>query len=233
MTLVIAAHGSDFVVLAADSRGTIEDQAGTKVALNRYRKIWKINDRVAVLMYGDADPAKYLIESFLHVVGVTRLGVTAVAGKLAEYCRAKLDDIPGHPAVQLPSFGFVVSGLDIEAKRQLVPHSFALRSDTGFTLGAYDGFALEGKPIIAYYIFAQNYHEATDQADLSSLVAQALYDTVMVDGDVGGTISLAIIDRTGLRWVPKADLDGIITPWENPPSSPRWRRKIGGAEPSP
>jgi 20S proteasome alpha/beta subunit len=228
MTLVIAAHGTDFVVLAADSRGTVADQAGTKVAINRYRKIWKINDRVAVLIYGDADPAKYLVESFLRTVSVRRFGVTSVTGKFARYCRSKLDEIPVHPAVRLPSFGFVVSGLDSEGRRKLVPRSFGLRSDTGYALGTYDGFALEGKPIIAYYMFARSYHEDADQARLSSLVAQALYDTVMVDGDVGGTIRLAIIDRSGLRWVPQTDLEGIITQWENPPTDPSW---TGGGTP--
>jgi 20S proteasome alpha/beta subunit len=231
VTLVIAAHGVDFVVLAADSRGTVEDQAGTKVAINRYRKIWKINDRVAALIYGDADPAKYLVESFLNSNNVSRLGVTAVARALAKHCRFWLNELPEHPAVRLPGFGFVVSGLDPKGRGKLKPQSYALKSETGFTLGAYDSFALEGKPIVAYYMFAQNYHEDSDQSGLSSLVAQALYDTVMVDGDVGGTIRLAIIDRTGMRWPSPQDVGRMITSWENPPIRPRWPRPGGLTEP--
>jgi len=49
--------------------------------------------------------------------------------------------------------------------------------------------------------------------ELVRLVAQALYDTMKIDGDVGGQIKLAIIDENGMREIPKRDVDTYITKW--------------------
>ncbi len=43
MTLVVAVPGKDFIVLGADSRGTIIDAGGTRVEVNTIQKIIPIS----------------------------------------------------------------------------------------------------------------------------------------------------------------------------------------------
>jgi len=51
---------------------------------------------------------------------------------------------------------------------------------------------------------------------MTELVAQALYDTMNVDGDVGGDMDVMIIDGEGSRTLLKEDLPDLITAWGRP-----------------
>lgn len=221
MTLVIAAHGVDFVVLAADSRGTLEEAGGTRVEQNRFRKLRHLNPRVALLMYGDADPSNYLVEQFLQDRDVSNLGITPLGQECAEFCRSEWNKIPMIASERLPRFGYILAGLEVKRRALGPPRILGLQSDDGFCLRSYDKAGIEGKSVLAHYIFARRFRERMDQDQLSELVAQAIFDTKMVDGDVGGSIHMTIIDGQGMREIEPGDVDRMIEQWENPPDSSR------------
>ncbi len=217
MTLVIAAQGRDFVVLGTDSRGTLQELGGTRVEINIVVKLVPIAKHVAILLYGEAQLANYLIEKFRSTLKRQTFGVREIAEKVANICREetkKVKDVQAHPRY-FPNFGFVIAGLNKSGEKYNVPRCYSLRSATGFRLGSYtEGFAIEGKPIIALYMFAKNYRSDMQVDELCGLVAQALYDTMRIDGDVGGEIKMAIIDSAGLRELDSRDIRrDLIREW--------------------
>ena len=216
MTLIIAAQGKDFVVLGADSRGTIQNDSGTRVELNIQQKLIKINDRSGVLLFGAACRASYLVEKFKQNLKSKKKNVTDIAEDLASFCRNEERILSDIPAYSPPQFGFIIAGIDKSGKK-ITPKCYSLISTSGFRLGLYDqGFGIEGKAIIAYYLFAKNFvkKEKRGLDDLIRLVVGALYDTMNVDGDVGGKINIAIIDGYGMRNVPPMDINAKIDRWQ-------------------
>lgn len=213
MTLVIAAQGKDFIILGTDSRGTIQDGAGTRVELNIMMKFARISKHVGVLMYGSGDQAQYILHKFQISLHGRNYGASKIAEKLADLCIKEARKVIDVPTIAFPQYGFLVAGLDKE-DNEYVPRCYSLYSATGFRLGmSKHGFILEGKPMIAYYLFAKSYNKDMNVSDLCELVAQTLYDTIKVDGDVGGKIRIAIIDSTGLREVPDGDVMTFIQKW--------------------
>jgi len=214
MTLVIAAQGKNFMILGTDSRGTIQDRGGTRVELNIMDKLVVISKHVAILMHGSAEYGDYLIEKFKLTLRGQNHNVSDIAEKFAETCREEGRNLMGVPSSYLPSFGFVISGLDKKGDKY-VPRSYYLTSDSGFWLRLpKHGFALEGKSMIAYYLFARKYSKDMDVDGLCTLVAQTLYDTKSVDGDVGGKIRVAIIEKDGFREYPEGDINSWIDKWQ-------------------
>ena len=197
MTLVIAAKGADFIILGADSRGTMSDIAGNRVELNLAVKLIQITDHIAFLVYGDAHISDYLIEKFKEKLTVKTKTVSAVAEKFAEFCRQEVKKTKDVPRDYIPNFGFIIAGLDFKGKIP-IPRCYKLRSLDGFELGIYrEGFAIEGKYIIATYLFSKEFQQDMSVEQLSSLTAKAIYDTSTIDGDVGGEIKMARIDEYG------------------------------------
>ena len=217
MTLVIAAHGSDFVVLGADSRATIESGAA-RVEINIMKKITPVANHAAILLSGDADVGDRLIEKFKLSLRRSDDGATPIAERFTDFCiedAKKHAGVPAHPNY-FPNFGFIIAGLDRKRGKYRIPRCYTLDSLTGFRLGlSSKGYAIEGKPWIALYQFTRNFQWGMQLDDLCKLVAQAIYDTMSIDGDVGGRIRLARIDPTGYTEIPEADINReFITSWD-------------------
>ncbi len=218
MTLIIAAEGKNFVVLGADSRATIEETVGgTRVAINFMNKITQLSDHVAVLLAGDAEVADRLVEKFKLSLNGRDDGVSKIAEKLTDFCREdakELSQIPTHPDY-FPNFGFIIAGLDRVQGKYVLPRCYVLDSLSGFRLGLARGFALDGKRMIAYYIFAKEFDYGMEFDALCKLVAKAINDTIGIDGDVGGRIRMARIDSTGFTPIPSQDIhDHYIVSWD-------------------
>jgi 20S proteasome alpha/beta subunit len=216
MTLVIAAPGPGFLVLGADSRGTLEDAGGSRIELNIFEKLVVLDEHVSVLMYGDGEAARYLVEEFKRSIGKTPIEVSKVGKRFADFCRKELRAVPPVSRNSMPGFGYVIAGLDKKDKVYSVPRCLGMVSQDGFWLRSYQKFAIEGKPLIANYLFAKQFKDNMSVNDLTQLVAQALYDTINIDGDVGGRITLAIIASEGTRVLPPEDLESLIDPWGRP-----------------
>ncbi|MFZ0892505.1 MAG: hypothetical protein WAN77_08925, partial [Thermoplasmata archaeon] len=112
MTLVIVVYGTDFVVVGSDSRGTNVDSFGNRVELNIFRKIVRFNDRVALLLHGEASAAMYLIDELRKSASINRLGVTEVGKRLWKIGNAQMAAAPLGTWNKLPQFGILVAGLD-------------------------------------------------------------------------------------------------------------------------
>jgi len=215
MTLVIAAPGKDFVVLGADSRGVVE-AGGTRVEINTLRKLTPITKYTAILMYGASEEGNQLVEKYKASIKSSLEGVTSVAEDFCNFCREeekKLADVPKHPEAW-SLFGFIVCGLNKTDDKYTAPFLYNLHNANGFRLGLCKPFAIKGKPMIAYYLFAKGYRDDMTVNELCKLVAQSIYDTTRIDGDVGGPIRLAIIDSDGLREISDSDIRDYIETWE-------------------
>lgn len=219
MTLVIAAPGKtpenkNFIILGADSRGVIQDVAGNRIETNVMKKLIPVANHVGILMYGNADIGNQLVEKFKSTIKKGTDGATKIAEEFANFCRSEFKKLSGVPLVSLPHLGFIVAGLNKEENKYNTPCLYTLRSTEGFALGMCKPYAIEGKPIIALYIFAKEYKEEMNVPDLTHLVAQAIYDTMRIDGDVGGKIKMAIIDSNGLREYEDSDIEKFYKKWE-------------------
>jgi 20S proteasome alpha/beta subunit len=216
MTLVIAAHGTDFVVLGADSRATVES-GGTRVEINIMEKITPMTKHVAILLSGEAEVGDRLVEKFKLSLRRQDDGATLIAERLTEFCREdarQLAGVPTHPSY-FPNFGFIIAGLDKRGSKYRVPRCYRLDSLSGFRLGLSRGFAVDGKPMIARYLFAKNFQWGMQLDELCRLVAQAMFDTMSIDGDVGGKIRMGRIDPTGYTEIPETDIKNeYITSWD-------------------
>ena len=75
------------------------------------------------------------------------------------------------------------------------------------------GFGIEGKPIIAHYLFVKRFVKEMALDGSIRLVAGASDDTMSIDGDVGGKLNMTIIDDSGTRKIPQLDIDKGIKRW--------------------
>jgi 20S proteasome alpha/beta subunit len=224
MTLVLALSGPERMVLGSDSRGTFENEAGARVEINTMKKIIPVAKHVVILLYGNANEGIYLVKRF-KFLNKRIDGVSNVAEGFAKFCKSemkKTKDVPHHPNY-FPNFGFIVAGLDTEGRTRIyrTPRTYNLGSVNGFRLGRPDPFGFGGKPFIALYLYAQRFqsqrtHEEMLLDDMCKFVAQCIYDTMSIDGDVGGKIHLAIIDRVGFREMPEQDVRRRIQQWAQP-----------------
>src|SRR2546427_825384 len=118
MTLVLAASGPDYMVVGADSRGTVD--AGARAEINTMKKIIPVAKHVVILIYGSADESIYLVKRFKFMnKGID--GVSKVAEKFAEFCREEAEKGKNIPilAEHFPIFGFIIAGLDNEGKSRV------------------------------------------------------------------------------------------------------------------
>lgn len=220
MTLVIAAQGKDFVILGTDSRGTITDGAGNRMELNIQMKLIKVTELTGILLYGAANEANYIIEKFKNERKNSKIiDVTKVAEEFAAFCRNEARITSDVPALHFPSYGFIIAGLNKIGKDH-IPCCYSIKSTSGFKLGLYkQGFGIEGKPFIAYYLFSKHYRLNQELDELLGLVAKSLYETMSIDGDVGGEIKLAIVNQDGIRDIIKRDINTYISKFDGLNSS--------------
>jgi 20S proteasome alpha/beta subunit len=213
MTLVIAAPGKDFVILGADSRG-VADVGGGRAEINICRKIIQITKYTSILMYGASEAGNQLVEKYKDQIKPKLQDVSSIAEDFCRFCQDEeraIADVPKHPDAWV-SFGFLVCGIKTKNKKT-VPLIYNLRNFDGFRLGLCKPFAIRGKPLIAYFFFARDYREDMSFNEMSKLVAQSIYDTMQIDGDVGGSIRMVIIDSDGTREIPDSDVQNYIETW--------------------
>lgn len=218
MTLIISAQGKDFVVVGADTRETI-DEGTIRIEINIGEKLTKLSTHTAVLFAGDSGLAQYAIERFKSKSGIKDVGVTGLTEKFAKYLRREAIEQSAVPTVSnfIPSFDFVIGGLDRSSDGKFaIPKCYRLVSRQGFRLRyEKDGFALDGKDMLANYKFAKHYRKnQMTLKELTNLVAQTLWDTSRVDGDVGGKFKMAYIDSKGFHEMHEPDITkAILNKW--------------------
>jgi len=215
LTLVIACSGKDYVVLGADSRVTYRDAAGNSIGMNIMDKLIPVSKHVAILLSGEAGSADRIIERFKLKLPKTLDGGTKVAEEFERFCQRearKAVGVPMHPNY-FPEFSFIVAGLDKKGNEFAIPRFYTLDSLTGYRLGLSRLFEIQGKPLIARYLFCKQFERDMVVDKLCRLVAQSLYDTTKIDGEVGGDIKMARIEQDGYHPIPDKDIETFIEPW--------------------
>lgn len=212
MTLVIAVPGKDFVVLGADSRGVIEVGSG-RADLNNCQKIIQITKYVSFLMFGASEEGNQLVEKYKAQIDPAIEDVKSVAEDFCKFCQEEersLMDVPMTDSVS--NFGFLVCGLRIK-DGQVTPMLYTLRNGNGFRLGLCKPYAIKGKPMIAHYLFSKDFKDEMTVDEACKLVAQSIYDTMQIDGDVGGPIRITVIDSEGTRNIQDSDVQDYVETW--------------------
>lgn len=217
MTLVIAVRGPDFVVTGSDSRGTYTDEAGNRIELNLFEKCHELNTRVSSLTFGDGETARFLLEGFRKEKDIGKWGPSRIVRELADYCQKNYGKAPKVTVGSVPKLGFIIAGLETPKSGEITTACMSVRSIDNFEPKLHDKYSIQGKPVIAHYLFRRQYEAAKSSVDgLTRLVAQALYDTSQIDGDVGGSFDVRIIDRDETRPVKQGDLPVLIEAWGKP-----------------
>jgi 20S proteasome alpha/beta subunit len=216
MTVIISAHGPDFLVIGADSRGTARG-GGARVEVNTVRKLLYVGTHAAVLMCGEAGPAANLVDILGEKVGSARLSTRELAtilAKIGQNEALSLRDVPTRPGY-FSDVGFIVAGLDQPTSKRPRPRSFAIDSSTGYRLElATGGFLIDGKSLIPRYLFSRHYSETISLDQLECLVVGALYEAMSVDGDVGGQMRVGVITRSRSREAPPEEIDSVLKRWQ-------------------
>ena len=218
MTLIIAAQGKDFIVLGSDSRETVEPRySPMRVEYNAAEKIVRLSNHSAVLICGEMAQAHYIVAKFCANREDIDSNVSDIAEAFKEFCREEareLANVPKNPNY-FPDYAFVIAGLDKgEGDVFSIPRCYALGSTEGFRMKlGKEGFVLDGKPMLAYYLF-ERFYKRTDKEDpdeLCKLVGQTIYDTRRIDGDVGGDLKMALIrGAEGFDWIPETDVNDYV-----------------------
>lgn len=214
MTLIVAIEGNDHVIVGADSRGLIKDIAGNRIQMNIEEKLIPLTKYVCILIAGEADIARQLIEEFRErkLSRIKSGNVGDIAKKFSQFCKKEFKEIVDFiPATsnQFPDVDFMIAGLQKE-RGKFKPRLYLVRSWRAFYPERSKNFAIDGKNIVAYYLFAKNFQDNMTIDEECELVAQCIYDTIQIDGDVGGEVSMGIINNLGFSPV---DSEGYIKEW--------------------
>ncbi len=211
------------MIVGADSRETV-DVGAVRVEVNMAEKMVKLTNHAFVLLCGDAGYAQNLIQKFKATIARRHeRGITQLTDDFSSFCQQaaiRTSRVPTWspypPHAYYPNIGFVLGGLDMENGRFTKPSCWGLSSYRGYRpesglQAEGGGFVLDGKAMIARYLFARHPYQAGMNVEkLSTLVARCLFDTARVDGDVGGRWKMAIIMAEGVTMIDHEEVEAII-----------------------
>ena len=224
MTLIISAKGhhinrngereSDFIVLGCDSRGVVEIKDVFRTEVNNYKKLFPLNDYCCVMLSGDSESGLSLINGFLEKSKIQRKGVSDVVEEFCRFCRARFNEIEEFSLTtqeRFPDVDFIIAGMDKVGNNFTKGKMFTLRRARLFNPAFCDDFIALGQNFLAYYFCEKLYKNDLDLDTVLSIVGQAIYDTMRTNGNVGGDITLAVIDSKKFR---PMDTKDYIVEWE-------------------
>lgn len=200
MTLIITAKGKDSLVIGADSRAVVTDHAGTRFINDNAEKMIQLNKYCCVLMAGDSEVGVFLIEKFKKNVK-EKEDVISINEKLRKFCREEfrpyIDFV--HPLSRdYPQVSFILSGLEKINRIPKKPRIFILKSWNYFFPGEEKDYMIFGKDVISRYLFTKFYKKNKHSVEeLTKLIVQCLYDTEKIDGEAGGDMHMATINKYG------------------------------------
>lgn len=196
MTLVLAMHTADGIVLAADSRGTIGDPRGLTAMNDAQQKLSRLTDRVAVCNAGSAEVANSLLDGLDGPLAGTDGYVDEVLAAVIQKCKAEHATwFGGLPATDRPQVSLVIAGYRKVSDAGLVPMIYMLNSQQDFAplLFGDAAPAMVGVPQYAVYL-AHRYYDRSMNRDNGARLAEFLIsETATQDPKVGGPIRIAII----------------------------------------
>lgn len=205
-TLVIGGQGNNFVVLGADSKGTLGDLLGPIViGSSRAKKIKIISDHVAVAIYGIAEFGENLLRQFQDAKKPDTDGVTKVLEELRIFCKDKWREwFSGMDIENQPCLGFMVAGLDQDKNGEYgIPRIYSIESSLDFAPALHPyGYTCRGIFSLATFIMDEKYEENMSIDDLSKLVESTISRVAQTDPRIGLPVRMALITpKEGARMI--------------------------------
>jgi len=196
-TLVIGAQGNNFVVLGADSKGTLGDFLGPIViGSSRARKLTIISEHVVTAIYGVAEFGENLLRQFQDAKETDTDGVTNVLESLRVFCRDKWREWFRDVDVERqPFLGFMVAGLDKNQSGQYeIPRIYSIENALDFAPALHPyGYACRGIFPLATFIMDEKYREDMSVDEMSELVESTISRVAQTDPRIGLPVRMALV----------------------------------------
>jgi 20S proteasome alpha/beta subunit len=204
MTLLVALHGQDGLVLAADSRGTFGDPRGVTAQNDAQQKAHILSAHVAVLTAGAGEIGEIIVaEVKQKVTDGGSDGATNVMNVLRDTVRQNFNDwfpsiapippqalaVTGQVATR-PELAFIVCGYDDDGTARL--YHLLSQADFAPMLSNY-GFAVQGIGQYALYLLNRLYQPERSVEELTALAVYVITETASQDGKVGGPVKVIIV----------------------------------------
>ncbi len=194
MSLAVALEGSDGVVLAVDSRGTIGDPRGLTAINDTHEKLYRITKWSGICIFGAAEIGVELVRRINDAITSTA-AAEAYVDKIEEKVRATARKeyaswFSTLPVENRPGLGLMLSGITT-AKR---PRTVLFGSGLDFAPQvAVAGLMLGGVPQYAIYLSHRFFDRTQPVPKLANLAEYLISETATQDPKVGGPIKIALI----------------------------------------
>ncbi len=219
MTLIVALEGSEGLVLAADSRGTLGDACDPGRTTDVQRKLFKLSDYCGLASSGDSECALHMVECLrtrLHDSEVDPQDVDAVLNVSAALMKEEYtswcgtgpwvapqplldEDIDYEPVFtpQRPPMLFLLAGYSLIEGRRPLSRLYLLMSPLGFAPRlCRAGFMVAGIARHALHLLHRLYKRHMGLESLSALAAYLIMETARRNPKVGGPMQMAEITPT-------------------------------------
>jgi len=213
MTLIVALRGSDGVVLAADSRGTIGDPRGLTAINDNQLKLFRLSKFCGIGVSGASEVAAKVIDDFGRKRQHSKtIYADEITEETRQFVRQCYDDwFAKLKLEERPSLTFTIVGYQKEG-RGMLPRTYLLVSRSDFAPHLFpNGNCLAGIPQYAVYLMHRFYDPAMTVVNLASLAVYLISETATQDPKVGGQIKAATITpSTGYRELHDAEVADIV-----------------------
>ncbi|HEB12496.1 MAG TPA: hypothetical protein ENI11_02340 [Actinobacteria bacterium] len=214
MTLVVALEGKDGLVLAADSRSTINDQGTLKAKNDGQTKIFRLSQYCAVGISGISEIAAQLLDEMQKRITVE--SIDDVMQESRDLIRRRYNKwFKAFPLVEKrPVVSFTIIGLNKtnegRQKSEKKMYQLTSRLDWAPMLNT-TGFVFAGSFQYAHYLCLRLYRREMEIKQLCDLAAYLITETASQDLEVGGPTNIVKIDdKTGFTQVPAKEVVKII-----------------------
>lgn len=223
MTLIVALEGKDGLALASDSRGTFGDPRGVTAQNDTMQKLYKLSDYAGILICGAGELSVSLIDAIKKQIQDKKLvGVTPIAEEFRKIAKDKYSEwfgnftiqpVQGSDKPQRPDVAVIIAGYDVDQFTKPTDKKiFILASAWDFAPQRSNyGFAVNGIPQYALYLFNRFYAKDTNVDDLIHLAVYSITETASQDGKVGGSVqALTITERSKAVELTSVKINEII-----------------------
>lgn len=226
MTLLIVLHGSDGLVMAADSRGTFGDPRGVTAQNDTMIKARLISPHVAVLIAGSAEVGSLVLEEFRKQVIEEEIdNVETIVLKLREHVRARYTEwfpsllpitapalVQSGQVAPRPDLVYLIGGYNrADGELSKRPLIYQLNSAMDFSPMFHDyGFAVAGIGQYALYLLNRLYQQNRSVEELSALAVYVITETASQDGKVGGPVKVVAIRESGGELLTEEAVQNIV-----------------------
>ena len=188
MTLTICILAKDGVVIASDSRAS-----STLTSNDTVKKIFKLEDHIAVGIAGDGPLATHLFDLILPKLNY-RTGITDIAEQLRKECKEKFNEYFDHLKPEdRPSLSILLAGYSQTNN----PEIYFLRSNDNFVpRKSPTGFECIGIPYIAEYLLNRIYGKEITVSQATTMAAFCIKETGYQDYRVGGPTQIATFSNS-------------------------------------